>query len=196
MTVSEQEREKYLRIWARPEYREHSPGMRHVVEFLSRIENPAADTVIDLGCGTGRAARHFADSFKRVYGLDICNALDENVEERVHFVEACLWEPLPAWMHQMTFDWFYCTDVMEHIPGEYVGTTLDTIAALCRKGGFFSIAHFEDGCGRLIGQTLHMTVEPPDWWHKQIEQRWQIQEWTGTSTSFVFVRRRANGKDN
>jgi len=177
-------------MWARPEYREHSPGLRWAANFVSRIDIPGDDTVIDLGCGTGRAAAYFATRFKRAYGFDICpQALDEGVENQIHFVEGCLWEPLPAWMHGMNFDWFYCTDVLEHIPPEYVGPTLDNIASLGRKGGFMSIAHFEDYCGKLIGETLHLTVHAGDWWLKQIEQRWAIESWTGTNTSLVFVRR-------
>lgn len=189
MTVAEQERDKYAKMWQRPEYRGNSPGLRHAAAFLARVEKPAEKTIIDLGCGTGRAARYFADYFKRVYGLDICAALDEGTGERIHFIQACLWEPFPSWMYEMKFDWFYCTDVMEHIPPEYVGSTLDAIVDLNCAGGFFSIAHHEDDCGKLIGSKLHLTVESPEWWREKIEQRWDVESWIGSNTSLIFVRR-------
>ena len=72
------------------------------------------------------------------------------------------------------FDWFFCADVMEHIPPEFVDATLDNIAHVASKGGFFQIALSKDGCGALIGDTLHLTVESPEWWMKKINHRWVV----------------------
>lgn len=156
MDTLEHERSKYEQMWARPEYRERSPGMR-VAESAYKMMKPSG-TMCDFGCGTGRAAAWFAKQGLVVTGFDIAaNAMTEHDGQ---FVQGSLWD-MPQFG---TFDYGYCTDVMEHLPTEHVEAAISGIADRVKKGVFFQIALFECHMGDVIGEHLHLTVKPAKWW--------------------------------
>jgi SAM-dependent methyltransferase len=157
------EREKYARIWSHKEYSDNSPGERLVPYFLKHVPFTPGDDLIDLGCGTGRAGAALGREGLQVYLFDHVNAVEFGIH--LPFIEGNLWEPFDLF----GFDWFYCCDVMEHIPPEKVDRVLDNIAALATKGGFFQIALFPD---EWFGEVLHLTVESSDWWTKKLQARW------------------------
>ena len=41
---------------------------------------------------------------------------------------------------------------------------LSQMAARTRRGGFFQIYLQEEPFGELIGEKLHLTVRPKEWW--------------------------------
>ncbi len=183
MITAEQEREKYRRMWSVPAYRNYSPGAGLATEFRARLAK-AGDTVIDLGCGTGRAADMLRQKGIEVTGFDIAeNALDGNIS--IPFIHGCLWN-MPADFPR--FDWFFCADVMEHIPEEHIDAVLDNAARIAGRGGMFQIAHFEDGFGNMIGERLHLTVRPAEWWQPKIRARWPRATWDDSGNrSLIFV---------
>lgn len=164
MNLEQAEREKYERIWSHKDYHANSPGERLAPYFLKCVPFKPKQTVIDLGCGTARASRELIAAGLQVYLLDHVNAVDPSI--KLPFISANLWA-LPS---LRGFDWFYCCDVMEHIPTEKVDRVLDNIAALTTKGGFFQIALFPD---EWHGEVLHLTVESGEWWVKKLKERWK-----------------------
>jgi hypothetical protein len=54
------EEEKYKAMWARPEYRQVSPGAECVDGFLEIVK--PYGVVIDFGCGTGKAGLRMKDA--------------------------------------------------------------------------------------------------------------------------------------
>jgi hypothetical protein len=42
-----------------------------------------------------------------------------------------------------------------------------------RRATYFSVSLRPDGCGRLIGQPLHLTVEPLAWWTTRLGAWWR-----------------------
>lgn len=159
------ERRKYQKIWTFDNYRVHSPGENAVSAFLEAAKPERGAKVIDLGCGTGRASVRLSE-----HGLDV-SAVDfaENAFEaggQIPFTVANLWN-LPETVRG---DWGYCCDVMEHIPPERVRQVLASISSRMSKGAFFSISLVPDKSGAAIGEVLHLTVRPLEWWQSCLEE--------------------------
>jgi hypothetical protein len=164
---SEQERAKYEEIWSFPEYKTAaSPGLMNVERFMKVMNPPPLDglSIIDIGCGSGGAGLKFQKWFGfNVHWLDLTSAgLDPDVD-RERFIEAPLWSR--EWLSRKKIGWDYgfCCDVLEHIPTEYTMLCLDNILSACRTA-WLQIALRPDEFGKMIGESLHLTVRPYDWW--------------------------------
>lgn len=187
--LAEQERVKYLKMWEIDRYREQSPGVRCLPLFMSQFPLEPNETLIDFGCGSGRADLTLRQKGLKITLVDIAvNCLNADVKEALlpgflDFVEGCLWD-LPADLKPA--DYFYCCDVMEHIPEEKVDAVLENIKAKNIKGGFFNIATYRDGFGALIGEELHLTVKDAQWWLDKLSKHWRIIM-TDTTTLDVKV---------
>ena len=175
------EQEKYKRMWAHGEYREVAPGEHAAMAFLTQARLPADAEVIDFGCGTGRGALMLAAvGGARVKMLDFAdNCLDPEVRQalttqngRLTFDVCDLTRPVP---HHAAYG--YCTDVMEHIPPEDVLKVLSNILAAAEHV-FFQISCVDDVMGALIGEPLHLTVQPATWWVQQLTGLGAVVHWT------------------
>lgn len=175
MITAEAEREKYKKMWAVKAYRSNSPGEGLVSYFLqhSGAQAQKGDTLIDLGCGTGRAGLVLAKLGFHITLLDHCEeALDAKVKAaNLPFIEANLWT-LPKFCR---WDWGYCTDVMEHIPTEHVDGALAGIAANVQHC-FFQIAMFDDGFGKQIHEKLHLTIQNDSWWLAKLKEHFTVEK--------------------
>ena len=169
MNYTELEKAKYEKMWGFDAYRERSPGFRHVNQALSlfKEKDPKfGDTLIDLGCGTGRVSKFLQETGFEVTALDIAqNAL---TEFNGRFICSSLWE-IPDDIEVFRFG--FCADVMEHLPPEMVP---DAIACVSKhvEIGYFQIANFVCHEGDKIGEHLHLSVFPADWWEKQFRKNW------------------------
>lgn len=164
-SLEEQEEYKYRKMWAVPGYHEFSPADRHYEQIKAMLKGSViADTLIDFGCGTGRVLKRLqADPGINVLGIDFVNAL--NVE--VPFLKANLWA-LP----DIKGGYGICCDVMEHIPPEKVDDVLSGIRSSITGRVFFSISSDHDSYGREVGETLHVCVQPPEWWEAKLKEFW------------------------
>jgi len=164
------EEQKYGQMWERPEYRAVAPGEIYAPLFVEKAKPRHGAHVIDFGAGTGRGALALHDAGLKVTMLDfVRNSLDEKVKARLNgslsFVKHDLCNPSPV-----IAEYGYCTDVMEHVPPEKVGVVLDNILRAA-KSCFFAISLTEDLCGQMIGETLHVTVQPFEWWQERLTER-------------------------
>ena len=187
--IEYEEKQKYKRVWADPRYRKVSPGeVSGVDRFLDGFPD-AEGTVIDMGCGTGRAAA----LLMKVEGLNVIpldhvrNCIDSDLREQLEpvFFKACLWK-LPGSLQKA--EHVFCCDVMEHIPEEKVEQVLRNIAAKCTVGGLFQISTAKDSMGpKIIGEHLHLTIRTAKWWKEQLEQFFTIrsEEISDKEASFV-----------
>jgi SAM-dependent methyltransferase len=159
------ERDKYELVWTYPEYRKHSPAEGRAEEIFREARERKAKTVVDYGCGTGRLSLILAERGFDVIPVDhAVNCLDEAVEERLghKFVQGCLWEI------EVEGDFGVCVDVLEHIPEWRVDGVLSKMRV---EHGYFQIATNRDGFGpKLIGEHLHLTVRPMDWWMEKVKR--------------------------
>ncbi len=174
-TLEEVEADKYRRMWAHPLYREASPGERLLQIFLGRCAPAPGSKIIDFGCGSGRATAALAAEGYKVLGIDFAaNCLDEGV--KIPFCVANLWR-LPG---GLSSDWGYCCDVMEHIPTDRVNDVILNIAGAVTEGAFFNISFVGDKCGIMVGEVLHNTVKPPEWWQRMLERHFAQVEFIGS----------------
>lgn len=157
---------KYTKIWRIKQYRTKSFGDELVQCAISQFDLKPPSSVIDFGCGTGRATAKFKALGYDVLGIDFApNCLDEGID--IPFRVANLWQ-LPS---DVRADFGYCCDVMEHIPPDKV----DAVLASIRKAtevAFFNISFREDQFGALIGETLHLSVHQPEWWLEKLKEHW------------------------
>lgn len=167
--TEESERAKYEAMWAVPAYRRVSPGLEFVGEAERLLGMMPGDSVADFGCGTGRCVTAFSAAGFDSVGVDIAPSA---IEEPGVYIEAALWnaEALPR------VDWGFSCDVLEHIPTEKVDDTLKAIHQACRKGAYLNIDTIPDAFGVVIGQTLHETVMPGEWWQRKLEALWDSVE--------------------
>jgi hypothetical protein len=107
------------------------------------------------------------------------NSLDPEVKQaletqasRLRFLKKDLEKPLG-----IAAEYGYCTDVMEHIPPDKVEKVLDNILQAATHV-FFGIALKEDKCGAMIGEQLHLTVQPFDWWLERFTKREAVVHWS------------------
>lgn len=172
------EAEKYRQIWNVPGYRVYSPGEQLVNEAFGLLDMKGK--VIDFGCGSGRALKAFQEKGLEVLGVDIAvNCLNPDIN-----VPLCI---SPLWsLPDIKGDFGFCTDVMEHIPPEYVDDVLRGIKKSVSKV-YFQIATIPDGFGDLIGERLHLTVKPTKWWLETLGKYWDVSLVRDEGTTFSCI---------
>lgn len=168
------EQAKYETMWQHDAYRTFSPGL-HALEHLNLLgcfRKLAVHTLLDAGCGSGKFMRRILEQHAHEFsirGFDIArNCLDPWFADHAPdlLTTGCLWSetglPRPN-------DAVVCTDVLEHIPTAHVPAVLANLRAAATKVVFLGIALFPDGFGpKVLGQPLHLTVQPVDWWRRQM----------------------------
>lgn len=183
--LADREREKYERVWTFPSYRRVSPGEQEVGRAFYVMEcAKLGRSLIDYGAGPGRATYHFQTMGLDVLAVDhAANAL----ETEVPFRQACLWD-MPGDLGPS--DFAFCCDVMEHIPPEKVDAVLEGIARRTKVAAFFRIALHPDSMGaRTIGEPLHLTVQPAEWWLDRLMDaaEWAVVPLESPSNCALFV---------
>jgi hypothetical protein len=165
MNTAESEQYKYEKAWEHGAYRNYSPGESIVQYYINRC-SPRPGRLIDFGAGTGRAALELHKRGYDVSMVDIAtNCLDHQVRSEIgdRLVVGNLWGKLDLPKAPEGF----CTDVMEHIPPERVDAVIDNIIGLCDRV-FFQICLVDDRFGDEIGEHLHLTVQPYEWWLEKL----------------------------
>ncbi len=168
--VAAAERRKYERMWALPDYREYEGSRTLAERCLDLLRIAPGATILDVGCGSGHAARLFHERGLTVFAADVAsNALiAENAPCVARFVLGPAWDLPP----DLRADHAFCADVMEHLPPDRVDATLSSIRRCVAGTCFFDVSLREDRLGHLIGETLHLTVQPLAWWVDTLRRHW------------------------
>jgi SAM-dependent methyltransferase len=157
----------YGQKWENPAYRQHSAGGAMAERVHRLLGFKPSDTIYDLGCGTGRATRFFANAQMYAIGVDVT---DRGLTHDIRFEKRCLWQAGDL----APFDWVYCVDVLHHIPRARIEATLDAMASLGTRGGFLEIGLELGTLGIPSAPLAHPTIEPAEWWRQAIAKRWRI----------------------
>lgn len=175
MSIFDDEKNKYINIWSRDRsYAKASPMER---DYLFLFENNFLDinkTVVDFGCGCGRADLALARNGYRVIMIDITeNALDQEVKKACDTMNNLTFLPLnllyAPFKTKILGDYFICVDVIEHLPEQYIDNVVRYIHSSTTDGGLMSVACFPDkrDCG-----NLHLTVKPASYWKSYFNNIW------------------------
>jgi hypothetical protein len=100
------------------------------------------------------------------------------------FHEACLWSDLS---HLGSFDWVYCTDVLEHIPPQFTMLAIDQMLKVAKQGLFLTVSLVPDSFGVWAGKSLHQTVQPFTWWKDSLAEVGTVVEARDLISNAVFV---------
>jgi 2-polyprenyl-3-methyl-5-hydroxy-6-metoxy-1,4-benzoquinol methylase len=187
------ERTKYEDAWALPAYSAHAPGEMHLPLFLDMAQPAKRATVLDAGCGSGKGALALKHAGFDVTMCDVTPAGLHAEARSLRFVEACLWQDLShvasgvGHPGRQTFDWVYCTDVLEHVPTALTMLVVARLLGVARYGVFLSISMIPDTFGVWIGTPLHESIMPFTWWRDHLGAVGQIVEARDLLNAGVFL---------
>jgi len=177
----------YEQVWDDPRYAEYSPG-EHLAQRFVEIAKPDS-LILDFGCGSGKGTMMLhALTGQPVLGLDwAANAPRTGIEFKVQDLA----QPI-----EDRAEYGYCTDVMEHIAPEDVDKVLLNILTAARKV-FFAISTVPDHFGKLVGEPLHLTVQPHAWWRERLEAHGckVLWEQEAEHAALFYVSAYATGQD-
>lgn len=176
------EKQKYELMWSLPQYRATAPGEDEVGIFALIARPCDQDTVLDFGCGTGRAGIMLQRAGLSPVLIDFAENCRDTAALSLPFAQRDLTEPLGMWG-----DYGFCTDVMEHIPPQDAERVLANLfeATPCI---YFRIDTEADQCGALIHQTLHLNVRSHAEWRDTLSRFGEIvyaREHAGFSRFYV-----------
>ena len=164
MRLEHAERDKYARMWAVSDYARNSPGEQWMPTFLELVGDQRG-TLLDAGCGTGRAGQLLQ---AKGFDVTLMDFAPTGLEvDGLPFVDGVLWRPIPTTDHG--FDFAYCCDVLEHIPPEMTMLTVSNLLDAARYV-FLTICTEPDQFGVRIGEPLHLTVQPFTWWRDHFRE--------------------------
>jgi len=167
--TAESERKKYADLYAgHPGYGRVGHANKLISEFISRAEHGA--TVGDFGCGRGAA---FPVLIQRGFSVIPIDHVDAILPEYRTLPGVAPLHKANLWAGDLPLvNYGICADVMEHIPPEFVDSTLDNIAVSIQRGCLWTICHVKDVWGDRIGTRLHLTIQPEPWWTEKLENYW------------------------
>ena len=114
------------------------------------------ESLLEIGCGNGGTVRRLNNKGRTCIATDITLAGIKG--DNAGFVEAPVWR-LP--FKDSQFDFTFSTDVLEHLPSNFIESTIKEVCRVTRRKTFHVIANFPD---QRNGVELHLTIHPADWW--------------------------------
>jgi len=159
-----EEVEKYTLLWDLPQGYGNNYEHPYWVEIIGTLTKEMGlhsfHSVLDVGGGDGRMKKFFPNH--EYTALDLApNSGADIIADIV------------TWDRDDVYDWVISIDVMEHLPTIQVAEAIATIYDATREGAAFLISTRPDRGGKKIGQILHMTVRPPEWWVKEFGKFFQ-----------------------
>lgn len=130
----------------------------HIEEIGNIIEEYNVKTILDYGCG--KASGWLNKNYCEYLGIS---------KENLYLYDPA-YPPYSVFPNKKC-DMVICTDVMEHIPEEYIDMVLNTIFNNCIKVVFFNISYKEAKKKLPNGYNAHLTVKDEKWWSNKIKEK-------------------------
>jgi len=178
---TDSETDKYERAVDIPRYHVTSPGHDLIHTFAKISGCRSGETLIDFGCGPGKASRDLASE----YGLKVSMfdlTPDALVDDCKHlpFYKGSLWRDLPG-----PAKYGYCCDVMEHLPEEFCLLAIKNMLEQCEYV-FMNISNVPENFGPSVGEIFHLTVQSYVWWRDHLREICEVIEARDLLLSTIF----------
>ncbi len=117
----------------------------HIPEIESLLREKKLETILDYGCGKAEtqppewSVTNYDPAVKKFSGRP-----------------------------EGTFDLVISTDVLEHVPEDYVDEVVQDIFSFSKHWVFLSISTREAHAILPNGMNAHATVKPPGWWEDKL----------------------------
>jgi len=124
---------------------------------------------LDVGCSTGTGVKHARDRGYNMYGCDIADAKERWKEKGIEkYCTTCPAHKMPYKNNE--FDHIVCTEVLEHIPEQYIDDTLKEIKRVGSNRFSFTIHLSLESKPAFKGMYLHFLVKPSAWWLRKFKE--------------------------
>lgn len=118
------------------------------------------DSVIELGCGTGRLLYPYYEAGIEVHGVDLSRVAKK--VSRLPSSRFEIYDLQEPYTPSRSYDLGLCVEVLEHIPAESVNTI---VASVCRCSDRVIISAARPG----QGGTHHVNEQPVEYWIDKFE---------------------------
>lgn len=135
----------------------------HIAPIAALVRQHRAATLLDYGAGK-------AELYARAPGAPATSRL-RTMPAWGEATVTCYDPAYPPFAAPLedTYDGVICTDVLEHIADDDVPWVLDALFAHARRFVYAVAACFPARKTLADGSNAHVTLQPPEWWHAQLE---------------------------
>jgi len=154
------ERNLYRKIWEQEKENYRSPRSEPIVDL---IYNKAKDgkKVLEIGSGDGNTLKRLKELAIDITGTDIYATNSDIIET-------------PAWdlsrFEDKSFDIVCSTDVLEHIPPEFLDKTISELRRVGKLNIHFIACHHARFDRKIDNEVVHKSVFPIAEWKKRFDE--------------------------
>ena len=153
----------FEKIWNDPKNREYSPAEYKVGMIEKALKLKKGNTVLDVGCGTGRAAKELQEKGYSVTGIDIAsNCLDYDSAHSFFFINSSAGD----FRKTRRYNGVYAINTLECLEKDELNRFLRTISKTTNK----FVCSISEHPVVIDGEEIHKTVMPPFWWYYKLKK--------------------------
>ena len=106
-----------------------------IIRYLQK-KVPFGETVLDVGCGYGEFINHVPSPHR--FAVDQNPAMKQYLDENVSFAASDALQ-IRQLFAQNSFDFIFCSNLLEHLERDEIGALLKIFASLVKPGGHVGI---------------------------------------------------------
>lgn len=181
--IFRQEDAKYSALWSNG-YKDAN-WERLAKAAVERVNG--SSSLVDFGCGRGKAMDFFARRGMYCEGVEISSYLAGELRKDGKWVHHASLDNMPFRDNQ--FGIGFSNDVIEHVPEELVQPSLNEMARVCSDYLFLSVCPEPSHHLSKDGENLHLTVRPAGWWEAMLRKYGKVERinfWLSRSSRYAI----------
>lgn len=136
--------------------------LKHARALVAMAKAIGAESAIDYGCGKGN---QYGKTFLAEDGTEAMLEVALGFEVTKFDPAVPKFEKPP----EGPADFLWCTDVLEHIPGEDIPFIVSELSRLAIKGVFVTVGTYPAKKNLPDGSNAHVCIKPQEWWEEQFK---------------------------